>query len=199
MSSLPIFETIFADLQVETARNIRMLATFNVSGNFRKVLSGTFFRKLIKERLAPYVKSRLSGRDVDRVLITVDRAVDGLTDRVSGKVESLSGDADSVDDLVAGLDDVSEFGRAQIFADNLDHLIGQYELLRDAAWSGFSRKTWVTVGDSRVRHSHGNVMVVTVRLRDEFVLGSGGRCQVPADESLSLEDSVGCRCTLTFS
>lgn len=62
-------------------------------------------------------------------------------------------------------------------------------------------KTWVNVGDSKVRatHQHGSLGGQTVPLDQPFISSSGARLQRPHDPSAPPAERYNCRCHLTFS
>lgn len=69
----------------------------------------------------------------------------------------------------------------------------------DAAKSnGRSKKTWVTVGDDKVRETHDFLDGVTVGIDDEFVTYDGDSAQYPGDFALA-QNNANCRCWLMYA
>lgn len=63
--------------------------------------------------------------------------------------------------------------------------------------TGASVKRWVAAGDRRVRSSHTRAEGQTVRFQDPFSVG-GARLQYPGEVGGPAEETVNCRCTMTF-
>ncbi|MEM9467671.1 MAG: phage minor head protein [Actinomycetota bacterium] len=59
-------------------------------------------------------------------------------------------------------------------------------------------KTWHTVGDEKVRHTHAVLDGEQVPVKDPFEVG-GYAAQVPADPALPAKERKSCRCWLTFT
>ena len=75
----------------------------------------------------------------------------------------------------------------------------QIELTKEltAIQDGYSRKTWNTQRDNRVRESHSNLDRTKVGIRARFNVG-GHMADYPGDASLPPHESINCRCFLTF-
>lgn len=69
----------------------------------------------------------------------------------------------------------------------------------DAAKSnGRTRKTWLTVGDDKVRETHDYIDGTTIGIDAEFVTYDGDRAKYPGDFALA-QNNANCRCWLAFS
>lgn len=75
----------------------------------------------------------------------------------------------------------------------------QIELTKEltAVQDGYSRKTWNTQRDARVRDSHARLDRTKVGIRAKFNVG-GHMADYPSDPSLPAHESINCRCFLTF-
>jgi hypothetical protein len=74
---------------------------------------------------------------------------------------------------------------------------GSYE---GASQSGRVRsKTWVTVGDHKVRNSHKAANGTTIPNDQLFLLGSGSAARFPNDPTLPAKDWINCRCSVVYS
>lgn len=75
----------------------------------------------------------------------------------------------------------------------------QIELTKEltAVQDGYSRKTWNTQRDARVRDSHAVLDRNKVGIRARFNVG-GHMADYPSDPSLPPHESINCRCFLTF-
>ncbi len=73
----------------------------------------------------------------------------------------------------------------------------KYETMREIGQKVQLTKTWRTMKDERVRHSHQAMEVVEVGLDEEFTLPSGVTCQYPRDSGYPEED-INCRCWVEY-
>jgi hypothetical protein len=64
---------------------------------------------------------------------------------------------------------------------------------------GFTKKTWKTQGDNKVRKTswHSGVANMTVPIDEDFIVGSL-RASAPADDRLPVGERVHCRCYLVY-
>ncbi len=76
----------------------------------------------------------------------------------------------------------------------------QDELVKEvqALGLGFKFKTWNTQRDSKVRQSHAVLDRKKIRIGRDFNVG-GHKASQPGDSTLPPEESINCRCFLTFS
>ena len=89
--------------------------------------------------------------------------------------------------------------RAITVAQDEANSILNYSDLQNALDRGFTKKTWVTERDSRVRKTHREVDNKTIPIEDYFHFPDcDGLC--PHDEvNLTAQEVARCRCTLKFS
>lgn len=90
--------------------------------------------------------------------------------------------------------------RAMVIAENEANSIGEYTEFQDAVDSGKTRKTWNTMLDKRVRHTHEALESLTIPIMETFKVGAYEMYQ-PKDTSLGagLEEIAGCRCWCTYA
>ena len=90
--------------------------------------------------------------------------------------------------------------RAMVTAENTVLDIFNYEEFLEALAMGYTQKTWVTMGDNRVRDSHTIIDGTTIPLDEVFHL-DGGDMRFPRDADLGASDDEisGCRCWLEYS
>lgn len=90
--------------------------------------------------------------------------------------------------------------RAMVIAENEANSIGEYTEFQDAVDSGKTRKTWNTMADKRVRHTHEALESLTIPIMERFKVGAYEMYQ-PKDTSLGagLEEVAGCRCWCTYA
>lgn len=62
------------------------------------------------------------------------------------------------------------------------------------------RRTWLSAGDNRVRHTHSDLNGSTVGLNEAYQSPSGARLRYPGDTSLGApaEEIIGCRCDVIY-
>ena len=75
----------------------------------------------------------------------------------------------------------------------------QQELVKEvaAAYQGYKWKIWNTQRDSKVRSSHAKLDKKRVRMSTKFNVG-GHKADYPSDPSLPPDESINCRCFLTY-
>lgn len=90
--------------------------------------------------------------------------------------------------------------RAMYIAANEANTIGNYREYAKMVKQGYQYKTWVTMRDDKVRHTHAAVNGDKVGIFDSFLVGNG-EMSFPRDYSLGAgaEEIVNCRCTLRYS
>lgn len=120
---------------------------------------------------------------VDEVMEAVDAKVAGKTWRE--RVEEYFSSGGSVDDLVR-------------IAETETHRDANTAALNTAKKAGAKRKTWVTMGDEKVRDPHQYLDGVTIGIDDEFITYDGGHAKAPGLFGIP-ELDINCRCILNFS
>jgi hypothetical protein len=80
---------------------------------------------------------------------------------------------------------------------------GNFEAYQQAVDSGkvavqSVRKVWNSAQDNRVRHTHRELNGESVGLKESFVSVSGARLRYPLDPLAPLDETINCRCGLTY-
>lgn len=90
--------------------------------------------------------------------------------------------------------------RAMMISANEANVLGNYRQQIEAVRSGKKYKTWMTMRDDKVRHTHMEVNGAKVGIFDAFIVGNS-QMMYPKDTSLDaeMEEIAGCRCTLHYS
>ena len=88
--------------------------------------------------------------------------------------------------------------RARYDAENEANSIGNYRQQVKAINQGYTQKTWVTMQDNRVRHTHVEVDGETIGIFDYFEVGNS-KMLYPKDANGSGEEVINCRCTCEYS
>ena len=90
--------------------------------------------------------------------------------------------------------------RAKVIAENEANTVIGYTDFQDAVSSGKTRKTWNTMLDNKVRHTHEVNESLTIPIMDRFHVGAYEMYQ-PKDSSCGagMEEIAGCRCWCTYS
>lgn len=75
----------------------------------------------------------------------------------------------------------------------------QNELVKEAVarQEGYTKKTWNTQRDSKVRSSHSKLHGKTIEIKKDFNVG-GHKASQPSAATLPPEEAINCRCFLTF-
>lgn len=90
--------------------------------------------------------------------------------------------------------------RSILCAENETNVVANYQRNIDAIKSGYTKKTWVTMHDSRVRKSHVYADGETVGVWDAFSIGDS-EMMFPCDPSLGANprEIIRCRCVCKYS
>lgn len=90
--------------------------------------------------------------------------------------------------------------RAMMISANEANVLGNYRQQIEAVKSGKKYKTWMTMRDDKVRHTHMEVNGARVGIFDAFIVGNS-QMMYPKDSSLGAEmqEIAGCRCVVKYS
>lgn len=90
--------------------------------------------------------------------------------------------------------------RAMVISENETNSVYEYTAFEDAVDEGKTRKTWNTMLDKRVRHTHEELESLTIPIMDRFRVGVYEMYQ-PKDTTCGagMEEIAGCRCWCTYS
>lgn len=90
--------------------------------------------------------------------------------------------------------------RAKLIAENEANSVREYTEFQDAVDSGKTMKTWNTMLDRKVRHTHAELESLTIPIMETFKVGDSEMYQ-PKDTSLgaSMEEIANCRCWCTYT
>lgn len=88
--------------------------------------------------------------------------------------------------------------RAMLIAEEESNTIYNYVDELRAMSQGKTRKTWVTMGDDRVRQTHRDIDRVTIGIFEKFRVGDSLMMR-PRDPSGSPQEVIGCRCWLEYT
>lgn len=101
----------------------------------------------------------------------------------------------------SGSDEAFSESRAAFMAETESEILVANDEFAEAVASGYTHKTWNTVGDSRVRDSHARLAGTTIKIDDYFMTPLGNSLLYPGDTENcdDMADIAGCRCWLTFS
>lgn len=91
--------------------------------------------------------------------------------------------------------------RATLIAENESNTVGNYDEMIVAIRSGMTTKTWNTMRDNKVRHTHREVDGVTVGILEPFKVGNS-LLMFPGDAETygaDLDEIANCRCHATYS
>lgn len=88
--------------------------------------------------------------------------------------------------------------RATIIGANEANSILGYRQLQEAKEKGYTRKTWITERDNKVRKTHREVDGETIGIDRLFLVGDS-LMAYPHDFSAPPEEVCGCRCSIKYS
>lgn len=89
--------------------------------------------------------------------------------------------------------------RAVLTAENETNCIANYDNYRNAVKAGRKNKTWVTMNDKAVRHTHRILDYKTIPINGVFLVGDS-EMLFPKDDTFgaSMKEIAGCRCTIKY-
>ena len=90
--------------------------------------------------------------------------------------------------------------RARFNAENEENNVMNYSEYIDAVDAGYTKKTWLTELDDRVRQTHRPLEMVTIPMDDLFKVGAA-YMRFPRDLVLSAnfpEEVINCRCAVSY-
>lgn len=107
---------------------------------------------------------------------------------------------DTVDTtLKNGADDYWTSGeRSTLISVNEANSILGYRQLQEAIEKGYTKKTWITEGDRKVRKTHRAVDRETVGITEYFLVGDS-LMMYAHDFNAEAKETVNCRCTTVYS
>ena len=90
--------------------------------------------------------------------------------------------------------------RAMLIAENEANTDWNYSEYQQAIANGMTQKTWLTMQDRRVRHTHMKVDGKTIPIQSVFLVGDS-EFLFPKDQTFSpsTNEVAGCRCAITYS
>ena len=89
--------------------------------------------------------------------------------------------------------------RVKFISENESNISWEYQSYIDAVNSGKTKKKWITMQDTRVRHTHKKVNGKTIGINDVFLVGDSLMLH-SGDSSLGAEakELISCRCTTKY-
>lgn len=88
--------------------------------------------------------------------------------------------------------------RAMYIAENEANAIANYRQQIEAVKSGKKYKTWLTMNDEKVRHTHKEIDSLKIPIFEAFQVGNS-KMMFPKDSNGNPEETVNCRCVLEYS
>lgn len=179
-----IFKTFWQRLRLEISKSVTMVEEVKYTEDQLDIETEDYIRKVAYVRMTDV--SRSTARKVADVI-------------ASGHDAEKSA-AEIADDIEAlGNGEISE-SRARTIARTELHSASQagaQASAEDLDIPGL-RKEWLTVADSRVRPDHADADGQTVDLEDNFTVG-GEELSYPGDPSASPENTINCRCVVSYT
>lgn len=143
-----------------------------------------------------YIISQLRSRYSDVVLkyMDIDKAVDDYIQKFSEEI---------VDTTLKYPDEEYYLSndRATLVGVNEANSIFGYRQLQEAKDKGYTRKTWITEGDKKVRKTHREVDVKEIPI-DEYFLVGDSLMMYPHDNitfDIDPKEVINCRCSVIYS
>lgn len=143
-----------------------------------------------------YIISQLRSRYSDLVFrhMDIDKEVDDYIQKFSEEI---------VDTTLKHLDEEYYLSndRATIISVNEANSILGYRQLQEAKEKGYTKKTWITEGDGKVRKTHREVDMKEIPI-DEYFLVGDSLMMYPHDNitfDIDPKEVVNCRCSVVYS
>ena len=143
-----------------------------------------------------FIVGQLQSRYSEDVLqyMDINKAVDDYIQKFSEEI---------VDTTLKHLDEEYYLSndRATIVSVNEANSILGYRQLQEAKEKGFTRKTWITEGDKKVRKTHREVDMKEIPI-DEFFLVGDSLMMYPHDNitfDIDPKEVINCRCSVVYS
>lgn len=92
----------------------------------------------------------------------------------------------------------TSWDRAMFIAENEANSIGNYRQQMQAVRSGKKYKTWLTMNDDKVRHTHKEIDSLKIPIFEAFQVGDS-KMMFPKDTNGEAKEIIGCRCVLEYS
>lgn len=92
----------------------------------------------------------------------------------------------------------TSWDRAMFIAENEANGIGNYRQQLEAVKSGKKYKTWLTMKDKKVRHTHKEIDNLKIPIFEAFQVGNS-KMMFPKDSNGEAKEIIGCRCVLEYS
>lgn len=139
-----------------------------------------------------YIISQLQSRYSDVVLqyMDIDKAVDDYIQRFSEEI---------VDTTLKYPDEEYYLSndRATLVSVNEANSILGYRQFREAKERGYTRKTWITEKDKKVRKTHREVGMREIPIDEYFLVGKS-LMMYPHDFNAEAKETVNCRCSIVY-
>lgn len=147
-----------------------------------------------------------SYRDVLREYMEIDEYIEDHINRFAEQTEETTDDHADFATWLALRDNGEDMpviwwtsdDRAMFIAENEANDVFNHDELVQAILDGYTYKTWHSMRDNRVRDSHKRVDGTRIPIDQYFIVnGNYGMC--PCDDNLPPEETINCRCWLSYS
>lgn len=210
LRSLP-YETYFGEMDLTKEQKEERIA---LAKNLEDVMTFFFYLVLIQSEFA-YMGaiSALEAKDAfrERMLNTVAQHME-LNDEIRRQIENMVEETTRVTiehlvilQTIIGRGETNEAeeyylsdDRARFIAEEESNTLFNILDFYRAKELGYTMKTWVTMRDSRVRHSHRQVDGETIPIDSYFLVGNS-LLLYPRSPCESLKEVVNCRCSIKYS
>lgn len=95
----------------------------------------------------------------------------------------------------------TSWDRAIAISENEANVIGNYRQQLQAVKAGKKNKTWLTMNDNKVRHTHKEIDSLTIPIFEPFQVGDS-KMMFPKDAETygaEMKEIAGCRCIVQYS
>lgn len=95
----------------------------------------------------------------------------------------------------------TSWDRAMAISENEANVIGNYRQQLQAVKDGKKNKTWITMNDNKVRHTHKEIDSLTIPIFEPFQVGDS-KMMFPKDSETygaEMKEIAGCRCIVQYS
>lgn len=170
--------------RIELAKELEILFLFLLMA-YRKEQSNEV-KKILQEKYKDIATTFIGAEKVSSYIEEYAKKIIDETIRVTNE---------NIDDPY-----YTSLDRAIALAENESNTIGNYRQQLQAVKAGKKNKTWLTMNDNKVRHTHKEIDSLTIPIFEPFQVGDS-KMMFPKDSSLgaNAKEIAGCRCIAQYS
>lgn len=171
--------------RTELAKELEILFLFLLMG-YRKEKSNEI-KKVLQEKYKDIATEFIGAKKTSSYIEECSKQIIEDTIRVTNE---------NIDDPY-----YTSWDRAMAISENESNAIGNYRQQLKAVKAGKKNKTWITMNDNKVRHTHKEIDSLTIPIFEPFQVGDS-KMMFPKDSETygaEMKEIAGCRCIVQYS